>query len=205
MQHVYLFLITALAMILVPGLDTALVTRNTISKGLRGGIKTALGTGSGIALHSILASAGLSAILLKSALTFEIIKYAGALYLFVLGIVFILTKKKDTVEIEIPKKYANKSSYVQGLLSNVLNPKAIVFFWTFLPQFVAPGNDAFWSLTGLGMVLAILTALWLFVYAGFISKLRKWIEQPRVQQQIKRVTGIVLIGLGIRIAIESRK
>lgn len=86
----------------------------------------------------------------------------------------------------------------------VLNPKAIVFFWTFLPQFVTPGSNAFWSLTGLGVILAVLTVLWLFVYAGFISKLRKCIEQPRVQQHIERVTGLILIGLGIRIAIESR-
>jgi len=204
LQHVYLFLITALAMILIPGLDTALVTRNTISKGLSGGIKTAFGTGTGIALHSVLAAAGLSEILLKSVVTFEIIKYAGALYLFGLGIVFVLSKKGNTSEIEITQKYANKSPYVQGLLSNVLNPKAIVFFWTFLPQFVAPGSNAFWFLTGLGMILGILTVLWLIVYSSLISKLRKWIERPRIQQQLERVTGLVLIGLGIRIAVESR-
>ncbi|EAO52806.1 Transporter, LysE family [Bacillus thuringiensis serovar israelensis ATCC 35646] len=138
MENYMLFILTALLIIMMPGPGFALVTKNTISHGRNGGIKTVLGTVSGMMIHTIMATLGLSAILMKFAMLFTLIKYAGAFYLIYLAVKSIksaFSKKEDmssSVEIN-SKDIGTVKSFRQGFTTAILNPKTAVFFLSFLP------------------------------------------------------------------------
>lgn len=207
MEHYTLFLVMAVLLILTPGADTGLVTRNTLAYGKSGGGSTALGTSTGILVHTLAASLGLSAILAKSAMMFEVIKYIGAIYLLYLGIVSLIAARKNksaptVAEADIRKN--SKSCFRQGVLTNVLNPKVAVFFLTFLPQFLDPARKPFLQLLGMGVTYAVLLVVWLFIYVYFISHIRQWMSKPSVLRSFEGITGFVLIGFGIKLALEKR-
>lgn len=203
-----LFLLTAVVIVLVPGLDTALVTRNVIAHGRKGGVKTALGTATGVAIHTLLAAVGLSVIVLQSALAFEMIKYLGAAYLLVLGTVAFWPRGKPHGEAAFRLPVVDQSPrrflYTQGLLNNVLNPKAAIFFWTFLPQFVRPGATPVQAFFWMGLVLTLLTVLWFLIYVTFLSYLDTWIQRSSVKRRIERLSGIALIAFGVKLVFEHR-
>ena len=122
-------------LIILPGPDTAIVTKNTLSVGKSGGLKTALGICCALLIHTSAAVLGLSAIIVKSAVLFSVFKYVGAVYLIYLGVktVWSLRKKeKVSVEMNTKKQFENTSCFKQGFLTNILNPKIAVFFLTFL-------------------------------------------------------------------------
>jgi RhtB (resistance to homoserine/threonine) family protein len=188
-----------------PGIDTALITKRTMADGQTGGYKMALGLASGSLVHTLAAAFGLSALLLQSALAFEIVKYAGALYLMYLGISAFLSKKTDTVSPIKEEQSKETSAFRQGLVSNVLNPKVAVFFLTFLPQFVQSDQNVTLQLLLMGITYTILAITWFFVFVFFINYLRKWLTTPSVQRFMDKATGVVLIGFGLKLAFEKHK
>lgn len=205
MNDIFTFLILTLFVIMSPGIDTALITKRTMSGGQTGGYKMALGLASGSLVHTLAATFGLSALLLQSALAFEIVKYAGALYLMYLGISTFLSKKTDTVSPIKEEKSKETSAFRQGLVSNVLNPKVAVFFLTFLPQFVQSDQNVTLQLLLMGITYTILAITWFFVFVFFINYLRKWLTTPSVQRFMDKATGVVLIGFGLKLAFEKHK
>jgi RhtB (resistance to homoserine/threonine) family protein len=188
-----------------PGIDTALITKRTMADGQTGGYKMALGLASGSLVHTLAATFGLSALLLQSALAFEIVKYAGAVYLMYLGISAFLSKKSDTGSSAKEEKTKETSAFRQGLVSNVLNPKVAVFFLTFLPQFVQNDQNVTLQLLLMGITYTILAITWFFVFVFFINYLRKWLTTPSVQRFMDKATGVVLIGFGLKLAFEKHK
>ena len=188
-----------------PGIDTALITKRTISDGRKDGYQMALGITTGSLVHTFAAAFGLSAILMKSAVAFDIVKYVGALYLIYLGVSSFITRKKKAVkdEEEILDE-RKKSAFQQGLLSNVFNPKVAMFFLTFLPQFVKVGEHATTQLVLMGVIYTLLSISWFFLYVFFIHSLKEWLMSPKVQQVMEKATGLVLIGFGIKLALASR-
>ncbi|MCM3162257.1 LysE family translocator [Metabacillus litoralis] len=198
------FLVLSLFVVTSPGIDTALITKRTISDGRKDGFNMALGITSGSLVHTFAAAFGLSAILLQSAVAFEIVKYVGAIYLIYLGIsAFISRKKKDPAGENQQDAEMKKSAFKQGLISNVLNPKVAMFFLTFLPQFIQAGENATQQLIIMGVIYTLLSISWFFIYVFFINYLREWLLSPTVQGIMDKATGLVLIGFGLKLALDK--
>jgi len=206
MNDFFAFLVLSLFVIMSPGIDTALITKRTIASGKKDGYKIALGITLGCLVHTLAAAFGLSAILLKSALAFEMIKYVGAAYLIYLGVSSILMRSSTTNNGNNNQSVTSerKSAFTQGLLSNVLNPKVAMFFLTFLPQFVNTGTNATQQFILMGVIYAILSITWFFVYVFFINYLREWLMSPKIQQAMDKATGLILIGFGLKLAMEKQ-
>ena len=205
MTSIPLFIIACVLLIILPGPDTAIVTKNTVVAGRKGGMQTMLGSCVGLSIHTIAAVAGLSAIIVKSAVAFTVLKYVGAAYLCYLGVRTLMNMraKKTDVDEELLVEAKGSSYFKQGFITNVTNPKVAVFFLTFLPQFLAPGADAFWSFLVMGIIYTVLTFAWFFFYVVLLDKVRNFMKRPATQASIEAITGVVLIGFGIKLACEK--
>lgn len=205
MNEFFTFLFLSLFVVMSPGIDTALITKRTISDGRIDGYKMALGITTGSLVHTFAAAFGLSALLMQSAVAFEIVKYVGAIYLIYLGLSsFISRKKKATSAYNQSNDDMKKSAFKQGLFSNILNPKVAMFFLTFLPQFVKPGENAIQQLIIMGVIYTLLSISWFFIYVFFIHSLREWLMSPKVQRIMDKATGLVLIGFGLKLALDKQ-
>ncbi|GIM47275.1 lysine transporter LysE [Collibacillus ludicampi] len=207
MENVYLFVLMSILLIILPGPDTGLTTQNTITYGREGGFKTVLGISSGLIIHTLAAVFGLSTIIVKSALLFSVFKYVGAVYLIYLGVTSLRSLKKGnevSSDGDVQTKYQNKSTFRQGFLTNLLNPKVAVFFLTFLPQFLSPGSKPFLQFLFMGMTYTVLTAIWLLLYVYLIDNICTWMKKPSTQRAIQGISGLVLVTFGIKLALEKR-
>ncbi|MBO1511072.1 LysE family translocator [Metabacillus bambusae] len=206
MNDFFTFLVLSLFIVISPGIDTALITKRTISDGRKDGYKMALGLSTGSLVHTFAAAFGISAILMQSAVAFEIVKYVGAIYLIYLGLSsFITRSKKEFTNFEnLNNSVMKKSAFKQGLFSNVLNPKVAMFFLTFLPQFVKTGENATQQLIMMGVIYTVLSIAWFFVYVLLINYLRVWLMSPKVQRIMDKATGLVLIGFGLKLALDKQ-
>ncbi len=207
MENFYLFVLMCILLIILPGPDTAIATRNTVTVGKIGGLKTALGTCCALIIHTSAAVFGLSAIIVKSALLFSVFKYVGAVYLIYLGVKTLwgLRKKEVAASVEMSTKsqFVNTSCFKQGFLTNILNPKVAVFFLTFLPQFVDPGSNTFLPFLLMGITYTVLTAIWFVLYVYLINQISAFMKKPKTQNMIEGITGTILIGFGIKLALEK--
>ena len=200
-----MFVLMCILLILLPGPDTAIATKNTLSVGRTGGFKTMLGTCCALLIHTLAAVAGLSAIIVKSALLFSVLKYIGAVYLVYLGIktLSVLRHQKAAPELSFENKYDGKSCFKQGFLTNLLNPKVAVFFLTFLPQFVDSGSQTFIPFLVMGITYMILTAIWFVFYIYLLNQIGAFMKRPKTQRVMEAATGTILIGFGIKLALEK--
>lgn len=207
MENFYLFVLMCILLIILPGPDTAIATKNTVIVGKIGGLKTALGTCCALLIHTSAAVLGLSAIIVKSALLFSVFKYVGAVYLIYLGIktLWSLRKKEEAASVEMNTKsqVVNTSCFKQGFLTNILNPKVAVFFLTFLPQFVDAGSNTFIPFLLMGITYTVLTAVWFLLYVYLINQISAFMKKPKTQNMIEGITGTILIGFGIKLALEK--
>lgn len=206
-ENYFLFIIMSICLIILPGPDTAMATKNTLVAGKVGGVKTVFGTCVALLIHTLAAVIGLSAIIVKSALLFSIFKYVGALYLIYIGIKALLAVRNkegfDTNDISLNNEDKHTSCFRQGFLTNLLNPKVAVFFLTFLPQFLNPNHNTFIQLLVMGLTYLVLTVIWFAFYIFLIDKISAFMKKPRTQRYIQGLTGIVLIGFGIKLAFEK--
>lgn len=207
MNEFLTFFVLSLFVVMSPGVDTALITKTTIATGRKTGFQMALGISTGSLVHTFAAAFGLSAILMQSAVAFEIVKYAGTVYLLYLGVSSLwASDKKQAVDGEhLHQPNKKGSSFHQGLLSNILNPKVAMFFLTFLPQFVTPGENTTQQLIMMGVVYTVLSITWFFIYVYFINHMREWLLSPRIQRWMDKATGLVLIGFGLKLALEKHR
>jgi threonine/homoserine/homoserine lactone efflux protein len=207
MENFYLFVLMSVFFIILPGPDTAIATKSTVTVGKVGGFKTVLGTCCALLIHTSAAVLGLSAIIVKSAFLFSVFKYVGAVYLFYLGVKTLWSIKKRvvaaTVETNPKCTFVNTSCFKQGFLTNLLNPKVAVLFLTFLPQFVDPGSNTFLPFLIMGTTYTVMTALWSFLYVYLINHISAFIKKPKTQNIIEGITGTILIGFGIRLFLEK--
>ncbi|MCD7034276.1 LysE family translocator [Metabacillus sp. GX 13764] len=207
MVNFYLFLVMCVLLIILPGPDTAMATKNTVTFGRSGGLRTALGTCCALLIHTSAAVLGLSAIIVKSALLFSIFKYVGAVYLIYLGVKTLWTvrKKEEAASVEMNTKpqLEAPSFFKQGFLTNILNPKVAVFFLTFLPQFVDTGSNTFLPFLIMGITYTLLTAVWFLLYIFLITQISAFMKKPKTKNIIEGITGTILIGFGIKLALEK--
>lgn len=170
-------------------------------------MKTVFGTCVALLIHTLAAVIGLSALIVKSALLFSIFKYVGALYLIYIGIKALLAVRNkegvNTNDISLNNANENTSCFRQGFLTNLLNPKIAVFFLTFLPQFLNPNHNTFIQLLIMGLTYLVLTVIWFAFYIFLIDKISAFMKKPKTQRYIQGLTGIVLIGFGIKLAFEK--
>lgn len=210
MVNVSLFLVMCMLLIILPGPDTAIATKNTLTVSRKGGLQTIIGSCCGLLIHTIAAVIGLSAIIVKSAYVFAILKYVGAVYLCYLGVKTLWALKTlrqqqvdENDEVLEDTKYDGQSCFKQGFLTNVMNPKVAVFFLTFLPQFVDGMGDTFLPFLMMGLTYTVLTAMWFIFYVYLLDKISAFMKKPRTKTVIEGLTGTVLIGFGIKLALEK--
>ncbi|HEX4373519.1 MAG TPA: LysE family translocator [Puia sp.] len=206
-ENFWLFALTALLLNLTPGNDMLFVIARSSSQGSKAGIVSSLGIMGGCMVHMIAAVAGLSAIIAKSAVTFTVIKYIGAAYLIYLGIKAFLDKEKKIQVNNTIVKTSYKKIFWQGVLTNVLNPKVALFFLAFLPQFIntKTGNTTA-QILFLGVWFDIGGTLINIIVALLFGKIGKLLGRSgKFVQWQKRITGSILIALGIKVAFSSRK
>jgi threonine/homoserine/homoserine lactone efflux protein len=201
-----LYIVASLALILTPGQDMLYVMSRALAQGRVAGLYSAVGVIIGILVHTVLAAVGVGAILAASEGLFLALKLAGAAYLVYLGVKLLLTREASIDTQAGGPRFSAASLVWQGVLSNVSNPKIVVFFFAFLPQFVdAKSANPTLDLVFLGVLYA---AMGLVVKAGVGlaagSLSERVLRKPRAMVWINRVSGTILVGLGLRLAASPR-
>ncbi|HKO80107.1 MAG TPA: LysE family translocator [Chitinophagaceae bacterium] len=202
------FLLAGILLNLTPGNDTIFILSRSMAQGKQAGILSVLGIATGSVIHTALAAFGLSIIIAKSIIVFTIIKYAGAAYLVYIGYKMLNNRSELNSNTSSTEKKINlKKIYRDGVITNVLNPKVALFFIAFLPQFIdiTSGNTVFPFLL-LGVTFTITGTIWCLVLANFASVIsNKLKNNKRLSLYINKACGMVLIGLGIKVALSGKK
>lgn len=197
------FAVVAGLLTLVPGVDTAIVLRNAITLGRSGGYSTALGIAAGLLVWGAAAAVGISAILTASQLAYDALRYAGALYLLWMGVRLLKqsrTHNNITNEVTDAAQDSQWTAFLRGFTTNLLNPKAGVFYMAVLPQFLPPDVSALVAGVALALVHVAESLLWFSILIFGTHLLRSWFELPSVRTWLDRVTGSVLIAFGMKVA-----
>jgi threonine/homoserine/homoserine lactone efflux protein len=201
------FLLTAIIVVITPGIDTIMVLTRSISKGKAAGLYSALGVSLGLIFHTCAATFGLSLIIAKSTLAFGVIKYLGAGYLIYIG-VKALTSKSEHVEIKPTNIKVNgmMKMFLTAFFSDVLNPKIAIFFLAFLPQFIKTTqitNPVPYLL--LGMSMFFITLIWCSFLALMGSRVAKLFNRNKnAENWMNKTSGIVFILLGLKVALTKK-
>lgn len=204
------FVAVVLGLFLIPGPAVLLVLTRTVQGGRKVGIATGLGVAAGDFVHTLCAAVGLSALLMTSALAFNVVKWAGAAYLVYLGIRALRAKVTDNTasasDAPAAKTVTAAQAFLQAIPAELLNPKTALFFLAFLPQFVHPEQgSSFLQFIVLGLIFVGLSAMYttLLVLAirplGRLVKRMAWLSRWQ-----HKIIGVLFISLGLRVALQSR-
>jgi threonine/homoserine/homoserine lactone efflux protein len=186
-----------------PGADMALVAKITLERGRPSALLATMGICCGLFVHATASALGLSVILATSAEAFTIVKLVGAAYLAYLGVQALRSSfRRQPADVPSPRRGANP--FLQGVFSNVLNPKVAVFYLTFLPQFMSPGDNVLVRSLAFAVAHGLMGIAWLTAYAYVLSRISAVLGRAGVGRWLERVTGGVLIALGARLALERR-
>jgi threonine/homoserine/homoserine lactone efflux protein len=204
------YLAVAAVLIVTPGPDTALVIRNALRSGRRGAAFSVLGVGLGSVLWAAASLLGLAVLLETSAVAFTVVKLLGAAYLAYLGLRTLLGSFRHREGSGVPpaarssrRPLGDRAALAQGLLNNLLNPKAGVIFLTVFPQFIAHGDSPLRLIAMLLAYEALLLA-WLNLYGLALGRVGSSPLGARASRYLERLTGAVMIGLGLRLALDRR-
>jgi threonine/homoserine/homoserine lactone efflux protein len=207
--HLWAFLGIAALVIIAPGPDTVLVTKNAVLHGRRAALGTSLGVNAGLVIWTVAAALGVATVVRESAVAFSVLKLLGAAYLIWLGVQALLAARRRTAHDASGARRSGvtigaRLGFRQGLLSNLGNPKIAVFFTALLPQFVSSHAPVLGPFLLLGGLFVLMTAAWLCSYALVAVKVSSVLTRPRVKAALDGLTGLVLVGLGVRLALEQR-
>lgn len=203
------YLIAISLLTITPGVDTVLVIRNTTRGGWRDGALSSLGICSGLFVHATVSAVGISVILLQSAWAFRALRLAGAAYLVWLGIASLRSAARAHAVGELPGHgparvdFDPRRSLREGLLSNVLNPKAVVFYMAFLPQFIDPAGSAVSQSLFLAGLHFLIAMVWQCLLASVVDQARRWMQSSRVRRTLDGLTGSIMVVFGIKLASSS--
>lgn len=201
------FLIAITLLTMTPGADTMIVIRNTLRGGAKDGLVSSLGICSGLFVHATLSAVGISAILLYSATAFTVLKSVGALYLLWLGFNSFKSfwnAKGVHQKYIAPKPFRFLVSLQEGFLSNVLNPKAIIFYMAFLPQFISHESSVLGQSLFLALLHFVIGTIWQAILVYTIVSANGFITKKSVRQSLDAISGTVMIALGITLFLEKR-
>jgi threonine/homoserine/homoserine lactone efflux protein len=191
-----------------PGLDTAVVVRNALRGGTRAGLWTAVGCAAGLFVHAFAVAVGLAGLLLRSQFAFDLVRLAGAVFLVLLGLRSLWASRRPVVPVLAPEqgtaRWGRHAPAVQGLMTNLANPKASLFFLAALPQFVPadePGRAAP-VVAGLALIAVLFSLAGLGLVAMGLGRARRWLASPRARRVQEALLGATLVALGVRVALE---
>lgn len=206
--HLLVFIGVSALVILLPGPDTAIVTKNVLVHGRRAGLGASIGVCTGLSVWTLTAAFGVASLLRASAVAFTALKLVGAAYLVWLGVQALraahLAVAGPTADETVRARVGATHGFRQGLISNLANPKIAVFFTSLLPQFVDPGRPVLLPFLALGGVFVLMTLTWLCAYSLAAARAAAALQRPRVKACLDRITGLALVALGIRLAFEHR-
>jgi threonine/homoserine/homoserine lactone efflux protein len=207
-HNFWLFALASFLLNITPGNDMLYVASRSAAQGVRAGIVSSLGIMAGCLVHLAAAAAGLSVLLARSAMAFDIIKYIGAGYLVYLGVKALLSRKGvdfGRVDGAAPASY--RKLFLQGVLTNVLNPKVALFFLAFLPQFInVQGKHGTEAILLLGTWFDVGGTLVNVAVAVLFGRIGEWLKQHRRWLKVQeKVTGLVLVALGIKVALTTKR
>jgi threonine/homoserine/homoserine lactone efflux protein len=209
--QLWAFLVVATVLAVTPGADTLLVVRNVLGRGRAAGVATTAGIAVGCFVHAALSAIGVSLILVRSAEAFHALKWGGAIYLIILGIHSIRDwwraddRAPAGAAAEAGRTGARRlRSFLEGLLTNVLNPKVGLFYLAFLPQFVRPVDPIFARSLLLGGLHVGIGVVWLSLLSFSVVRIRPLVESRLWRARLEGASGAVLIALGVRLAAERR-
>ncbi len=203
------YLVVATLLIITPGPDTILVTRHALLAGRRTASSTILGIGTGSIIWALASVLGIAAILEGSVVAFTIWKFVGAAYLGYLGLrsLFASFRRNKQTSLMTPAPLSTPpgehAAFRQGLLNNLLNPKAGAIFATALPQFIRPGDPPM-RLVLMMLSYEVVLLSWLNLYGFLISRAGQSWFGTRIREILQGVTGVVLLALGVRLAFEQK-
>lgn len=206
-SQVLAFAVVAALMTMLPGADTLLVVRNSLRGGRHDGFLTVAGICSGLFVHALLSALGLSVVLAHSAAAFTAMKFAGACYLAWLGIQSIRSSLRGTATAmpdQAPASVSATRSFSEGFLTNLLNPKVVVFYLALLPQFIDPGDAVLVKSLLLATIHFGEGIFWLGGVAWLVDRSRQLFVRPVLRRWLDAVCGAFLIALGIRLALQHR-
>lgn len=207
------FILAGILLNLTPGTDSMYIITRSVSQGQKAGFYSVLGIISGSLIHTLLAALGLSVLLAQSPMAFMIVKYIGAIYLCYLGFKMITHKSELLITKSLDENKKSKvikpldygQIYKQGVITNVFNPKVALFFLAFFPQFIDP-SYAYSTLSFLllGLTFATTGLIWCLCLSLLASRFSKKLrENPAVETILNRISGVVFIGLGIKLLTEK--
>ena len=212
LENLLLYVPLADLLVMLPGPDFALITRISLAEGRGSGQAAACGVALGIMVHTSAAMLGISAIIAQSVTLFTLLRYAGAAYLFWMGLHALRAGREVTAAVvrhsgqdgeAQPVSGLRRRALRQGFLTNVLNPKAVVFFLTMLPQFLDP-HAALWpQFLELGGIMALFCLGWYLLLAALLHHIRAIFARPAFQAWLHRLTGLIFIGFSFRLALEK--
>lgn len=194
------FLLTGILLNLIPGADTMYIVGRSMSQGRKAGVYSVLGIITGSLTHTLFVAFGLSIILVKSVLLFNIIKIVGVIYLVYLGIRMLIDKRNLDFQAAETNKLNIRKIYVQGLLTSLTNPKVSLFFIAFLPQFIDTKASGPIPFIILGLTFTITGLLWCLFIAYFSSYVTKKLRgNQKIGTVLNKITGMIFIGMGIKL------
>lgn len=210
-----LFMLAVFLLNVTPGPDTAYIVGRSVSQGRAAGLLSALGVSAGCCVHVLAVAFGLTAVLAASTVAFTVIKVVGAAYLIYLGGRMLLAppERDDTAADEAAEQAAAakrprpiQSLFMQGFLTNVLNPKVVLFFLSFFPQFVDPhASHKAAAFLALGVVFIVMSTVWNSMVAWVAASVtRRVAGKPGIKRWLDRVVGTAFIALGARLAFTTR-
>jgi threonine/homoserine/homoserine lactone efflux protein len=209
-QMLFAFAGAAIVVALIPGPSTAVIVRQSVTAGRRAGVAAMLGNETGIVLWGLAAAFGLTALLLASRIAYDTIRIAGAAFLVWMGVraLWSARRRRPVEQAGEPGVRAAPVSrwraYRLGLLTNAANPKAGVFAVSFLPQFVPHGAPVLPVLVALSLVWALIDMVWYLSLIWLAGRAGRALGRPAVRRRLEQLSGVVLVGLGLRLAAESR-
>jgi RhtB (resistance to homoserine/threonine) family protein len=209
-QQTLAFVLAAGVLTIAPGPDTMLVVRNVLRGGRGDGVITTFGICSGLFIHATLSALGVAVLLVHSAAAFEIVKAAGAAYLVWLGLRSIQSALRGRDGHGEPgpggarEEVAPGRCFLEGLLSNGLNPKTAMFYLAFLPQFIAPGDPVLRKSLLLAGIHYAESIAWLVLVSMAIDRTRRLVLRSAVRRWLDGLCGALLVGFGVRLALERR-
>jgi threonine/homoserine/homoserine lactone efflux protein len=201
-RSVWEFFALAVVLTLTPGPATAMIVRVAARDGRRAALSATLGNGAGVLSWGLLSAVGVSSLIVASQVAYDVLRIAGACVLITIG-VRSLVHRRTEADPTGTGVTARRAGWQSGLLSGLSNPKLAVFFIALFPQFLVPGAPVLPYAMAMAATVVALDVLWFSTLAFAVDRARTWIR-PTVQSILERCTGAVLVGLGIRLATESR-
>jgi threonine/homoserine/homoserine lactone efflux protein len=195
------FALASLVVVALPGPDQALIMRNALVGGRSAGVRTMLGGASGLTVHATAAALGVSALLATSATAYATLKLVGVAYLVYLGVRMLVSARRPS---EPDQASTGGRWFVQGFVSNALNPKVALFFLTFVPQFLPHTGSTLPAALALSAIFAAIYLAWFSGLVALVGLASGALRRPRVKAAIERVTGGALVAFGVRLAVAGR-